>query len=196
MTDFLPIILGSSSKTRQKLLSTLLLDFTVISPDIDESPNPDEDAKTLSQRLAKEKNIAIQAKIKKPSIIISCDQTMLLEQEMIGKPQDKADAISIISRCSGKTAYFYTSLCVFDPRTRQIYARTVRTMVTYKKYTPATALRYINKENTLNAAGAIHCESLGIALLQSIESDDPNALLGLPLIQLCTILNDIGIHLP
>jgi septum formation protein len=196
MTDLPPIILGSSSKTRKKLFNTLQLDFSVISPDIDESPSPSEDAKSLSQRLALEKNIALRNKVSMPAILISCDQTMLLNEEIIGKPRNSSDAIDIITRCSGQTAYFYTSLCVYDPLKEKTYACTVTTTVLYRAYTAETAVRYIQKENTLNAAGAIHCEGLGISLLQSIQSDDPNALLGLPLIELCGILNKIGVKSP
>ena len=196
MTDLPPIILGSSSKTRKKLFDTLQIDFTVVSPNIDESPKPNEEAKSLSQRLALEKNIALKDKVRMPAILISCDQTMLLNQDIIGKPRDDSDAIDIITRCSGQTAYFYTSLCVYDPLKDITHARTVKTTVLYRAYTAETAVRYIQKENTLNAAGAIHCEGLGISLLQSIQSNDPNALLGLPLIELCGILTDIGIKLP
>jgi len=196
MTTLPPIILGSASKTRKLLLEKLKIDFTVLSPDIDESPKEHEDAKSLSQRLALEKNLTLQQKIVQPAVIISCDQTMLMNDEIIGKPSDKSHAISIITRCSGKTAHFFTSLCVYDPSSKSIFSKTVTTEVTYKPFTAETAANYIQNEDTLNATGAIHCEGLGICLLQSIQSDDPNAVLGLPLIELCSILTLIGFKLP
>ena len=187
------LILGSSSATRYQLLSRLQIPFVTISPNIDESPKKDESAIDLSERLAKEKAQAIFTKTSLALPLITSDQVMLLKGEILGKPRNTEHAIQIIHQCSGQTAEFYTSLTVTNTATNQQLIHTEKTTVEYRQYDRSVAERYVAIEKPLNAAGAIHCEGLGISLLSNIHSNDPTALLGLPLIALSEMLRQVGV---
>ena len=186
------LILGSSSKTRQMLLNRLGIPFTTIPPEIDETPYEFEKPIEHVKRLAKEKSSAVRRNSNPNDIIITSDQVMLLDNEIISKPKDTEDAIQQILACSGKTITFYTSLLVTNDH-YGVEPEAILTSVKYRTYDIKSAQRYVEREYTLNAAGSIHCEGLGISLLDSITSDDPTAILGLPLISVCNHLRRLGI---
>lgn len=186
------LILGSSSKTRQMLLNRLGIPFTITPPEIDETPHEFETPIEHVKRLAHEKSAAVRKASKPNDIIITSDQVMLLQDEIISKPKDTEDAIRQILACSGKTITFYTSLLVKNTH-YNVEPEAILTTVKYRDYNIESARRYVEREYTLNAAGSIHCEGLGISLLDSITSDDPTAILGLPLISVCKHLRQLGI---
>ncbi len=187
------LILGSSSATRHQLLCRLQIPFLTVPPNIDESPKQDESANDLSERLAIEKAQAISTTTNLALPLITSDQVMLLNNEILGKPRNREHAIEIIHQCSGQTAEFYTSLAVTNTATNQQLTHTEKTTVEYRQYDRSVAEKYVAIEKPLNAAGAIHCEGLGISLLSRIHSNDPTALLGLPLIALSDMLRQVGI---
>ena len=189
------VILGSSSRTRHQLLSRLRIPFTTMSPDIDESSQKNEDAAHLAKRLAHAKADAILARIDTDIPLITSDQVMLLNEQILGKPRDENDAVNIIHRCSGQCAAFFTHVVVTDPSTRQQLSHLEKTVVQYRSYSRRTAEQYVKIEQPLRAAGAIHCEGLGISLLERINSNDPTALLGLPLIKLSAMLREMGVDI-
>ncbi len=182
MKNYNKIILASSSVYRKELLSRILDDFDCLSPDIDETPFPDEEPIEHVARLAEQKALAIA--VKNPSaIVIGSDQICVLDGKIIGKPGNQANAINQLSNCSGKSVYFYTSLCVTNGSSEPNDITVVTTKVTFKELTEQQIKNYIERENPIDCAGSFKCEGLGIVLFEAIESKDPTALIGLPLIE-------------
>jgi len=181
------IVLGSSSPFRKSLLEKLDLSFDCDSPDIDETPMKDEHPRDMVARLAKEKANAI-AERHPQSIIIASDQCATLDGEIIGKPGDHENAVAQLKKASGRTVTFYTSLCVFNAGTNQ-YEETVEPFYVYfRELTDDQITTYLEKEEPYNCAGSFKSEGLGIALFDRLEGNDPNTLIGLPLIQLVRML--------
>lgn len=177
------IILASSSKYRKELLSRILEDFQCISPDIDETPYPSETPLELVQRLAKEKAYAV-AKDRPNYIVIGSDQICVLDDQILGKAGNQENAIKQLTACSGKNVHFYTSLCVTKGTDAPKDVSVVSTKVAFKELTQPQIKSYIERENPIDCAGSFKCEGLGIVLFEAIESNDPTALIGLPLIEL------------
>ena len=189
------VILGSSSRTRKMLLERLEVPFKTISPNIDETPYANEQPFQLASRLAAEKCEAVKL-IDNTLPIITSDQVMYLDSNIIGKPKSKAHAISIIQSCSGKVVEFFTAIQIHCAQSLQTFATIEKPTVTYRHLVRDEIERYLARENTMDAAGAIHCEGLGISLLTSIQSNDPTALLGLPLIKVSEYLRQLGLQIP
>ncbi len=186
------IILASSSPYRKELLSRILDDFECISPDIDETPFPDEEPIEHVARLAEQKALAVA--IKHPdAIVIGSDQICVLDGQILGKPGNQENAIKQLSACSGKSVYFYTSLCVAKGTSEPNDITVVTTKVTFRDLTSEQIKNYIEKENPIDCAGSFKCEGLGIALFEAIESKDPTTLIGLPLIETRKKLSLFGI---
>ncbi|NVJ65888.1 MAG: septum formation inhibitor Maf [Gammaproteobacteria bacterium] len=188
------IILASSSKYRKELLSRILNDFDCIAPDIDETPFPDEEPIEHVARLAEQKALAI-AVNHPEAVIIGSDQICVLDGEILGKPGNQENAVKQLSACSGKSVYFYTSLCVTKGRNEPSDITVVTTKVTFKTLSQEHITNYIERENPIDCAGSFKCEGLGIALFEAIESKDPTALIGLPLIDVTRQLHKFGISL-
>ena len=187
------LVLGSSSPYRKALLEKLDLSFDCDSPDIDETPLKGEHPKDMVARLAKAKAQAI-AERHPQSIIIASDQCATLDGQIIGKPGDFDNAFAQLRNASGRTVTFYTSLCVFNAGTNQ-YQETVEPFYVYfRQLTDSEIENYLKKEEPYNCAGSFKSEGLGISLFERLEGNDPNTLIGLPLIQLIKMLDEFGVN--
>ena len=181
------IILASSSPARRQQLQQLKLKFTSISPNIDETPYPEEKAADLVQRLAKTKAMTIAPQVTN-AIIIAGDQVGVNQKQIIGKPHTETKAIEQLMASSGKKLIFYSGLTVLNTITNQIDTTVVTTEVSFRDLSLNEITAYIKKAQPLNCAGSFNIDGMGIILFKQITSDDPSALLGLPLIQLTTLL--------
>lgn len=190
------LILGSSSPYRKALLERLNLAFECLSPNIDETPLANETPEALVNRLAQEKAQAIITQIKQTtdSVIITSDQVACLEGEILGKPHTRDNAIAQLSLFSGKKVDFITSLNVLDTSNNASYLTTSHYSVHFRELKKEEISGYIDIEQPLDCAGSFKCEGLGVALFHKMEGDDPNALIGLPLIRLCDSLRHCDIN--
>lgn len=189
------LVLGSSSPFRQQLLQTLGLEFSTCSPDIDETPLPGEAPKDLVARLALEKAKAVAAQ-HPDALIIASDQVSVLKNTINGKPGNLENATQQLKSSSGETVTFYTSLCLYDARDGSYQLDVVPFKVHFRHLTDEKIGRYLAKEQPFNCAGAFKSEGLGISLFEKLEGDDPNSLIGLPLIRLVSFLEQKGIRIP
>ena len=189
------IILASTSIFRKQLLKKLHLNFEQIAPDIDETPLSNETPKEMVERLSLEKALEI-ASTHPNSIIIASDQTAVFNNEPIGKPYTVENAIKQLSDFSGQCITFYTGLVVINTHTQQTYQTLDITNVYFRELSEMVIRNYIDIEQPLKCAGSFKSEGLGITLFKRIESADPNALIGLPLIELTNIFYQMGYPLP
>ena len=187
------LVLASSSIYRKQLLEKLHLDFICADPDIDESKKIDESPTQMALRLAKEKAKALAPSYPK-NLIIASDQVAMLKQIQLKKPGNKNNAIKQLQLCSGKAVKFYTSVCILDSSTNEIKSAIDICTVYFKKLTEQQIINYISLEQPYDCAGSFKSEGLGIALFERIQGDDPNALIGLPLIKLINLLDAFGIN--
>ena len=185
------IVLGSTSPFRKALLERLCIDFVCDSPDIDETPLEDEAIEQMVVRLAIKKAQAI-AHRHPDSLIIGSDQSAMLNGEKLSKPGNFDNAFRQLSRASGQKITFQTGLCLLNSTTGNIQSCCVPYTVVFKVLSARTIENYLHKEEPYNCAGSFKSEGLGIALFERFEGDDPNALIGLPLIQLVNFLNNEG----
>lgn len=187
------LVLASTSPYRRELLSRLGLPFSVASPDTDESPLPGEAAETLALRLAEAKARAV-APAYPQALIIGSDQVAIANGKIYGKPGTHERAVAQLQELSGQSVNFYTALCLYDSRndSRQICG--VPTQVKFRSLSNSEIENYLAREPAYNCAGSAKSEGLGIALLDSLSGDDPNALVGLPLIALCAMLRQAGMN--
>ncbi|MEH6344944.1 MAG: Maf family nucleotide pyrophosphatase [Bermanella sp.] len=187
------LVLGSSSPFRKALLEKLDLSFDCDSPDIDETPMEGESPKDMVARLAKLKAQAI-AERHPQSIIIASDQCATLDGKIIGKPGDHKSAVKQLQEARGRTVTFYTSLCVFNAATNQFEECIEPFYVYFRALTDSQIENYLQKEQPYNCAGSFKSEGLGISLFERLEGNDPNTLIGLPLIQLIKMLERFHIQ--
>lgn len=190
-----PLVLASTSRYRRELLSRLGLPFAVARPDTDETPLPGEAPAMLALRLAEAKARAVAADFP-GSLVIGSDQVAEMNGRIFGKPGDHARATAQLKELSGRTVNFFTALCLLDTRSDAADVRGVPTRVSFRVLDDATIERYLAREPAYDCAGSAKSEGLGIALLDRIEGDDPNALVGLPLIALCDMLRRHDISVP
>ena len=190
-----PIVLASSSSYRRELLTRLQLPFTCHSPDIDETPQANESAQTLVQRLALSKARAL-AQHYPQHIIIGSDQVAVLDGKIIGKPLHAEGATQQLSAASGRSLVFLTGLAVIDTRTQIEQVDLVPFTVHFRTLNAAQIQRYIAAEQPFDCAGSFKSEGLGVSLFQATEGNDATSLIGLPLIRLCDMLNACGIAVP
>lgn len=189
------LILASTSPYRRLLLEKLGLDFDCVSPGIDETRQLDEPPEALVTRLATEKSGAIA--IQYPNQwVIGCDQVAVLENQVIGKPGSLEKAQAQLVQASGRTLEFLTGICVTRFESGHSCTEVDRCRVSFRSLTLQQIERYLAREQPLDCAGSFKSEGLGISLLERIEGDDPNALIGLPLIRLVSILTAFGIEIP
>ncbi len=189
------LVLASTSPYRRELLGRLQLPFETAAPDIDESPLPGESPPATAERLSVEKARAVAGRFP-DALIIGSDQVAYRGNERFGKPGSRENALAQLRSMSGKAIIFHTGLCLLNAATGRIHQRAVPTEVRFRELSDAEILRYLDKENALNCAGSARSEGLGIALLEWLRGDDPNALVGLPLIALCEMLRAEGVELP
>ena len=188
-----PLILASTSAYRRELLQRLRLPFSVQAPHVDETRRPGEPARELALRLAREKALAV-ASAAGPAWVIGSDQVCACDDEILGKPGGFEPALRQLQRLRGRDAVFHTAVALVDPR-GGVQLREVPTWVRMRELDDARLRAYLLAEQPYDCAGSAKSEGLGIALLQSVRSDDPSALIGLPLIALCDMLLHGGFDL-
>ncbi len=188
------IILASCSLSRRSLLTRLELPFEAISPDVDESPLPTEKPADLALRLAIAKASIFRSRYP-DSLIIGSDQVLFCGETRLDKPETVENAIDQLKCVSEKYVDSYTALAVLNTKTEKLQSDVIYTRVYFRKLTDKIIQEYIRRDNPLHCAGSIKAEGLGMALFTKIETDDPTAILGLPLITLTTMLMQEGIDL-
>lgn len=187
-----PLVLGSTSRYRQELLARLRLPFSTAAPDIDESALENERPDQTALRLAVLKAQAVAAR-HPDAVVIGSDQVATCDAIRLGKPGNRERAITQLTQVAGRTVTFHTAVCVLDAATGQHEVQNVPTYASFRALTQAQIEAYVDAEQPFDCAGSAKVEALGIALLQRVESTDPTALIGLPLIALTAMLNRRGI---
>ena len=189
-----PLILGSTSRYRKELLTRLRIPFETASPDVDETPHSNESPKDLALRLALAKARAVALKYPE-AVVIGSDQVADLEGTPLGKPGNHANAILQLQRMRGKTVIFQTALSVVCIATGYERTDLAEVKVKFRNLSDAEIESYLRAEEPYDCAGSAKSEGLGIALLESIDNDDPTALVGLPLIRTARLLRQAGVKL-
>lgn len=189
-----PLILASTSRYRRELLARLRLPFDVHAPDVDETPLPGETPLALAQRLALSKANTIAARFP-DAIVIGSDQVADLDGEPLGKPGDHERATAQLRRMRGRTLVFQTAVAVVCSATGFARSDVAPVRVVFRSLDDAAIERYLLAETPYDCAGSAKSEGLGIALLDAIDSDDPTALIGLPLIRTARMLRAAGLEL-
>lgn len=189
-----PVILGSTSRYRRDLMSRLHLPFDVQAPEVDETPQPGEAPADLAVRLALAKAQAVAARFP-DAVVIGSDQVADLQGEPLGKPGDHARATEQLRRMRGQTLIFQTAVAVVCRATGFAQQDIAPVRVVFRDLSDAAIERYLQAEQPYDCAGSAKSEGLGIALLESIDSDDPTALIGLPLIRTARMLRAAGLEL-
>jgi MAF protein len=189
------IVLASTSVFRKMLLEKLAVEFEIGSPDIDESALNDETPQELVKRLAVAKASALSDQYP-DNLIIGSDQVACIDDEILGKPGNFDNALVQLRKASGKVVTFYTSLTLLNSATG--YAQTICEpfKVHFRKLDDEQISRYLTHEKPYNCAGSFKSEGFGISLFERLEGDDPNTLIGLPLIQLIKMLGNEEVHIP
>ena len=189
-----PLILASSSPFRRELLNKFQQEYQCISPDIDETPLKNETPADLSLRLSVEKAKAVAANLDN-GLIIASDQVAEVDGNPLGKPHTKENAVKQLMSMSGKTVTFHTGLCLLNAETGNQQSLVEPFYVTFRDITEEQASNYVDKEDVLKCAGSFKSEALGIALFEKLEGEDPNTLIGLPLIKLVRMLENEGVSI-
>ncbi len=192
MTNASALILASTSRYRRELLLRLRLPFEVRSPDVDETPRAGELPAALAQRLASAKARAISS-LHRDAVVIGSDQVADLDGTPIGKPGNHARAVEQLRAMSGRSVVFHTAVAVVCEASGFSGSALVPVRVLFRSLADAEIEHYLRAEQPYDCAGSAKSETLGIALLDAIESDDPTALVGLPLIKTCALLRQAGI---
>ena len=187
-----PLILASTSRYRRELLQRLRLPFEVQAPEVDETPHPGESPAVLAQRLALAKARAV-ATLRPEAIVIGSDQVADLDGEPIGKPGTHDRAVAQLQRMRGRRIIFQTAVAVVRADTGFAQVLLAPVGVAFRMLSDAEIEHYLRTEEPYDCAGSAKCETLGIALLDAIDSDDPTALIGLPLIRTCQLLRAAGL---
>ena len=194
-TSPLPLVLGSSSPFRRELLGRLGLAFECHSPDIDESARPGETPRELVARLSEAKARAV-AEAWPQALIIGSDQVAVVDDAILGKPGSHERARDQLARLSGRNVTFLTGLCLYNSESDRAQLDVVPYTVEFRDLTPEQIEHYLHREQPYNCAGSFRSEALGITLFRRMQGDDPNALVGLPLIRLVDMLRQEGVVLP
>jgi len=187
-----PLILASTSPYRKQLLKKLNLDFSCCSPDVDETALDGESPQALVRRLAQKKAMA-GAKAHSKGLVIGSDQVAVINGEIVGKPLDRATAISQLTQASGQAITFYTGLALYDIETQKMEALVEPFTVHFRPLSHAAICQYVDIEQPFYCAGSFKSEGLGIALFERLEGKDPNTLVGLPLISLIDLFHLQGV---
>ncbi|MGH1461731.1 MAG: Maf family protein [Neptuniibacter sp.] len=187
------LILASSSPFRRQILDKLQIEYSCISPDIDESVRDSESPSQLVERLAVEKAKKI-AKSSKHSLVIGSDQVAVLGNEVLGKPHTHENAVQQLKKLSGHPVTFLTGLALVNSETGSIQVEVVPFKVHFRELTEKMIENYLQAEQPYKCAGSFKSEALGIALFEKLEGEDPNTLIGLPLIRLVRMLEKEGMN--
>ncbi|MEO8165832.1 MAG: Maf family nucleotide pyrophosphatase [Betaproteobacteria bacterium] len=191
----LTMILASTSRYRRELLERLKLPFEIVSPDTDETPLPQEQPAVTAERLALAKARSVQARYPR-SLIIGSDQVAFCNAVRLDKPGDHAGAVRQLRHASGNVVHFITALVLLNTASQRTQTMLVATDVKFRGIGDAEIERYLRAEPAYDCAGSAKAEGLGISLVESIQSPDPTALIGLPLIALSGMLRNEGLALP
>ena len=186
------IVLASSSPFRRAILEKLGLPFDTLSPETDETRLDGESPEQLVQRLAAAKAKAAAERCD-DALIIGSDQVAVIEGEILGKPGSHEKAVSQLKKASGKTVRFFTGLCLLNAATGNCQVEVVPFDVVFRKLSDTQIENYLEKEKPYNCAGSFKSEALGICLFEKLQGDDPNTLMGLPLIRLVRMLEQEGV---
>ena len=189
------LVLASTSPFRKALLQRLDLVFETLSPQVDETARQGEPAETMVKRLSEAKARA-GAKQYPNALIIGSDQVAVCDGDVLGKPGNRENARRQLARLAGHRVSFLTGLCLYDASTDTTRLDLVPYHVTFRDLTDQQIERYLRAEQPYNCAGSFKSEGLGISLFESMQGEDPNALIGLPLIRLVSWLNEAGIAVP
>lgn len=189
------LVLASTSRYRRELLARLNIPFDIAAPDVDETPLKGEAPQALAQRLASAKTRAVQPAWP-DALIIGSDQVAVVGDIIIGKPGNFDNAVAQLKVMRGKAIHFFTALCVLNARTGRQQSALVPVTVHMRDISDAQIERYLRAEEPYDCAGSARIEGLGITLVAKLEGEDPNALIGLPLIALCEMLRNEGFGLP
>ncbi len=190
-----PIVLASSSIYRRGLLDRFLDEYEAVSPKVDESDDGTELPEQLAARLAREKAEAVSS-THRDSLIIGADQVAVLDDQVLGKPGDHQKAIEQLLAVSGKSLQFLTAVCVLDPAGRTRHEYIDRTAVRFRQFDLRLAETYLRHDEPYDCAGSFKIEGAGSVLFESVQTDDPTALIGLPMIWLAETLRTLGYLLP
>lgn len=185
------VVLATTSPYRKAILEKLGIEFTCAAPDIDETPAAGEIPEQLVARLAEQKAQAVAGQFP-DALIIGSDQVAVVDGIILGKPGDHNNAVKQLRRASGKRVSFLTGLCLYNSLSKRSQLDVVPFNVVFRKLTDKQIENYLRKEQPYNCAGSFKSEGLGIALFERLEGDDPNTLMGLPLIRLIRMLENEG----
>lgn len=183
------LVLASTSPYRRDLLNRLQLPFSTFAPELDETPLPGETAVETATRLAETKARVAGSQFPN-ALIIGSDQVATLDGEQLGKPHTHENATLQLRRMRGRQVVFNTALCLYNSKTCCVQNRLIPFTVSFRNLSDAQIEHYLLKEQPYNCAGSAKSEGLGIALIARMEGEDPNALIGLPLIALIDMLNN------
>ena len=189
-----PLVLASTSVYRRELLERLQIPFQTATPDVDETPLPGESAKQTSWRLSLDKALAVAAQYP-DALIIGSDQVALLREQQMGKPLTHENAVRQLRAMRGKSVIFYTALTLLNARTGEMQTEVAENRVSFRDLGDDEIESYLRKEQPYHCAGSAKSEGLGIALISRMEGNDPNALVGLPLILLVDMLKKQGVSI-
>ena len=188
------LVLASSSPFRKELLGRLMMPFDICSPDIDETPFENETPQQLVERLATEKAKAVADQYPK-ALIIGSDQVALHGNKIVGKPHTHDVAVQQLKEASAKSIKLFTGLSLYNAKTGSLQSLVEPFTVHFRSLSDDTIERYLRKEKPYNCAGSVRSEGLGVTLIERYEGNDPAALIGLPLIQLISMLNNEGFEI-
>ena len=189
------IVLASASQYSRDLLDRFLDDYQAVSPDIDES-NPDVlSPKKLARRLARQKAETV-SRTARNSLIIGADQLAVLDGQVLGKPGDHQKAVEQLMAASGQTVTFRTAVCILDPVGRTRYEHVDKTTVRFRQFDRRLVETYLRHDEPYDCAGSFKIEGAGFVLFESVRTDDPTALIGLPMIWVSDVLLELGYLLP
>jgi septum formation protein len=191
----LSLILASTSAYRKELLARLKIPFQTFAPGIDEIPLKNESPSHTALRLAKAKSEAARSRFP-AALIIGSDQVAVCEGITLPKPMTHEKAVEQLGRASGRSVRFFTALALYNSKSAAVQAEVVETQVRFRPLSQAEIERYLQAEPAYDCAGSAKAEGMGITLMESIESPDPTALIGLPLIALARMLRNQGVQLP
>lgn len=186
------IVLASTSPFRRELLGRLGLPFETAAPDTDESPLAGESPEATALRLSEAKARAVAGRFP-GALIIGSDQVAVLDGRIYGKPGSHERAVEQLRTMRGRTVNFFTGLCLFNAATGTARIRGIPTLVRFRQLSDSEIENYLRREQPYNCAGSAKSEGLGIAVIAGMQGDDPNALVGLPLIALCDLLHEEGV---
>ncbi len=189
------IVLASGSRYRQTLLDRFLSDYETITPGVDESPLDDELPSDLAGRLARIKAEAVSS-THHEALIIGADQLAVLDDNVVGKPGDHQKAIEQLLAASGQTLSFLTAVCVLDPVSRRRFEHIDKTSVRFRQFDRRLVENYLRHDEPYDCAGSFKIEGAGFVLFDAVTTDDPTALVGLPMIWLAGTLQELGYPQP